>query len=160
MDCRLITCNTKQALIIFIIARIIFLREDARYNNVKHKFSSYHIIGLAALDQVNEFCHDKDTKMVYYKPPHGKDPNTMDLSGTGQRFFGIDLNKCSQIQIQDITFEGAGFWVHQCEQVLIRDCVFDYPRSKFMLGELAWFENYNPHERSKNKMSSFYEGKK
>ena len=28
-----------------------------------------------------------------------------------------------------------------------------------MLGELTWFENYNPHERSLNKMSSFYEGK-
>ena len=136
-----------------------FFARDARYNNVKHKFSSYHIIGLAALDQVNEFWYDKDTKMVYYKPPHGKDPNTMDLAGR-VRDFGIDLNKCSQIQIQDITFVGAGFWVNQCEQVLIRDCVFDYPAApKFMLGELAWFVNYNPHGRSNNKMSSFYEGK-
>ena len=49
--------------------------------------------------------------------------------------------------------------MNQCEQVLIRDCVFDYPAApKFMLGELAWFVNYNPHERSNNKMSSFYEG--
>ena len=122
--------------------------------------NSHRITSLvAALDQVNEFWYDKDTKMVYYKPPHGKDPNTMDLAGR-VRDFGIDLNKCSQIQIQDITFVGAGFWVNQCEQVLIRDCVFDYPAApKFMLGELAWFVNYNPHERSNNKMSSFYEGK-
>ena len=82
-------------------------------------------------------------------------PNEMDISGR-VRDFGIDLTKCSNIQIQNINFIGAGFWAYQCEQVTIRDCIFDYPAAlKFMLGELAWFENYNPHERSINKMSSF-----
>ena len=136
-----------------------FFARYAQYDNVKHKFSSYHIIGLAALDQENEFWYDKDAKMVYYKPPQGMDPNEMDLSGR-VRDFGIDLNKCSNIQIQDISFIGAGFWAYQCERVLIRDCIFDYPAApKFMLGELAWFEIFNPQERSDNKMSSFYEGK-
>ena len=36
----------------------------------------------------------KDTRKWFItSPPHGKDPNTMDFSGTGQRFFGIDLKK-------------------------------------------------------------------
>ena len=136
-----------------------FFARHSQYNNIKHKFSSYHILGLAALDQENEFWYDKDTKMVYYKPPKGMNPNEMDISGR-VRDFGIDLTKCSNIQIQNINFIGAGFWAYQCEQVTIRDCIFDYPAApKFMLGELAWFENYNPHERSINKMSSFYEGK-
>tara|TARA_A200000113_G_scaffold179414_1_gene165097 strand:+ start:2403 stop:4793 length:2391 start_codon:yes stop_codon:yes gene_type:complete len=134
-----------------------FFARYSQLNNVKHKFSSYHIIGLAALDQANEFWYDKDTKTVYYKPPSLMNPNQMAMSGR-VRDFGVELNTCSNIQIKNIRFIGAGFWVHACDGVVIENCHFDYPAApKFMLGELDWFMNFNS-SRSQNKMPSFYEG--
>ena len=134
-----------------------FFARHSRFNNVEHKFSSYHIIGLAALDQANEFWYDKETNIVYYKPPSFMNPNQMEISGR-VRDFGVDLNTCSNIQIENIRFVGAGFWVNACDGVVIENCQFDYPAApKFILGELDWYTNFNS-SRSQNKMSSFYEG--
>lgn len=134
-----------------------FFAKYARHENIKHKFSSYHIIGREALDQPNEWWFDKDSKTVYYKPPADLNPNQMELSGR-VRDFGIELLNCSNIQIENITFKGAGFWVLNGEQIRVEDCIFDYPAApKFMLGSLEWFECFNS-DRSMNKMSSFHGG--
>jgi hypothetical protein len=135
-----------------------FFAKYARHENIKHKYSSYHIIGREALDQPNEWWFDLDSKTVYYKPPAGLNPNKMELSGR-VRDFGIELLACSNIRIENITFMGAGFWVLDGEQIQVEDCIFDYPAApKFMLGALEWFEIFNPN-RSLNKMPSFSGGK-
>ena len=86
------------------------------------------------MDQENEWWFDKEAKIVYYKPPHGMNPNNMNISGR-VRDFGIDVSKCSDITIKDIKFVGAGFWVLDSKRVLVEDCVFDYPAApKFILG--------------------------
>lgn len=134
-----------------------FFARYAQFENVKHQFSSYHIIGRAALDQANEWWFDKQTKTVYYKPPSGADPNRMDLAGR-VRDFGLELTDCSNIRFENLHFLAAGFWVLDSEKIEIEDCVFDYPAApKFMLGVLDWFENYNPH-KNRNKMSSVHGG--
>ena len=126
-------------------------------NNLKHKFSSYHIIGLAALDNENEWWFDKDTKTIYYKPSEGINPNDLEISGR-VRDFGIEFDKCDNILVENINFLGAGFWVQYSENITIKDCVFNYPATtKFILGSLEWFEISNPFNQG-NKMPSFFRG--
>ena len=130
----------------------------ANPNNLKHKFSSYHIIGLAALDNENEWWFDKQEKVIYYKPSEGVNPNELSIAGR-VRDFGIELDQCKNISIENIHFLGAGFWVNQSEKTTVKDCIFDYASSpKFILGHLEWFEIFNPN-RYANKMPSFYGGK-
>ena len=134
-----------------------FFARYAQFENIKHQFSSYHIIGLEALDQENEWWFDKDSQTVYYKPPQGMNPNNMNISGR-VRDFGIDISKSSDISIKDINFVGAGFWVLDSKEVLVENCVFDYPAApKFILGELDWYEISNPFKQA-NKMPSFFRG--
>ena len=83
-------------------------------------------------------------------------PNNMNISGR-VRDFGIDISKNSDISIKDIKFVGAGFWVLDSKEVLVENCVFNYPAApKFILGELDWYEISNPFKQA-NKMPSFSE---
>ena len=123
------------------------------------KFSGYHILGLAALDRPNEWWFDSDTKTIYYMPPLEADPNSLELRGR-VRNFGIDLDRCSEIEISGLHFHASGFWLNECNDVSLRDCSFDYPSTnRFIQGDFQYFAAWNPSSNG-NTMPSFFGGKR
>ena len=123
------------------------------------QFSGYYILGLAALDRANEWWFDSETKTVYYMPPKKMDPNAMELRGR-VRDFGIDLNRCSGIEIRGLHFHASGFWLKECDDVSVRDCSFDYPAThRFLHGQFQYFAAWNPLSNG-NAMPSFFGGKR
>ena len=122
------------------------------------KFSAYHILGLAALDRPDEWWFDFATKTVYYMPPAGKDPNLMNLRGR-VRDFGVDLDRCTNIEISNLKFHASGFWVKECQRVTLSDCRFDYPAThRFVHGDFQHVLAWNPSS-NRNVMPSFFGGK-
>ena len=124
---------------------------------VKH-FSGYYILGLAALDRANEWWFDSGTKTVYYMPPEKMNPNAMELRGR-VRDFGIELDRCSGIQIRGLHFHASGFWLKECNDVSVCDCNFDYPAThRFLHGHFQYVAAWNPPSNG-NVMPSFFGGK-
>ena len=75
----------------------------------------------AALDSVSEWWMDCDGKIIYYMPPAGKDPNTMDISlPVTDRLLTIatpNHDPVTRILIGDITFESSSYpWEPLCEE--------------------------------------------
>lgn len=131
--------------------------DQSALNHFKKRYASYHILGLPALDQSNEWWFDEATKTVYYKPEGGIDPNELDLYGRSIDF-AVELIACSSIHIENIDFFAGGFWLNQTEESGFLTCRFDYPATnKFMLRAFQWFANHNP-DSNPNKMSSFHGG--
>ena len=125
---------------------------------VQH-FSGYYILGLAALDRPNEWWFDSKTKTVYYMPPAKADPNSMELRGR-VRDFGIELDRCSEIEIRGLGFHASGFWLKECNDVSLRDCTFDYPAThRFLHGQFQYVAAWNPSSNG-NTMPSFFGGKR
>ena len=124
-----------------------------------HQFSGYYILGLAALDHPNEWWFDADTKTMYYMPPTGIDPNIQNLRGR-TKDVGIDLLRCTEISIRDLTFHAAGFFLKDCSDSTVRDCRFNFPAThRFMDNEFQFFQSYNP-QTNRNVMPSFFGGKR
>ncbi len=124
-----------------------------------HQFSGYHILGLAALDRPNEWWFNSDTRTVYYMPPSEVDPNSLELRGR-VRDFGIDLDRCSEIEIRGLHFHASGFWLKECNDVSLHDCSFDYPSTnRFLHGEFQHVAAWNPPSNG-NTMPSFFGGKR
>ena len=131
--------------------------DQSALKHFKKRYASYHILGLPALDQSNEWWFDAKTRTAYYKPEAGVNPNTEDLQGRTVDF-AVKLTACSFIHFENIDFFAGGFSLNQSNDSGFMTCRFDYPAThKFLLNAFQWFANHNP-DSSPNKMSGFLGG--
>ena len=131
---------------------------NSELKHFKKRYASYHILGLPALDQCNEWWYDQAENKVYYKPEIGANPNELDLYARSVDF-AVELTGCSSINFENIDFFAGGFWLNYCTESGFDTCRFDYPAThKFVLGAFKWFANHNPRSNP-NKMSSYIGGK-
>ena len=121
--------------------------------------SAYYIYGLAALDRANEWWFDAATKTIYYMPPEGVDPNTMELRARC-RDYALELSKCANIRFVGIDFFAAGFFLDHCDDIQFENCRFDYASThKYGLGKYGWFRDWaTPAPR--NRASSVFRGER
>ena len=132
--------------------------KNSELKHFKKRFASYHILGLPALDQCNEWWYDQTENKVYYKPELGANPNELNLYARSVDF-AVELAGCSSINFENIDFFAGGFYLNYCTDSGFDTCRFDYPSThKFVLGAFNWFANHNPRSNP-NKMSSYIGGK-
>ncbi len=100
-------------------------------------YVAYYLLGLPALDRPNEWWFEADTKMAYFMPPDGQDPNKLELRGK-VRDHGIVLRDCADIVFDGLRVFGQGFKLEGCERVRFENCRFEYPAThRFVLGDFA-----------------------
>ena len=92
---------------------------------------------LGFLDAEQEWFYDPDAQMLYYKPPAGQHPRTLDIRGKTQSY-ALDVSDSSYIQVKGLTFFGTTFCFSQSQHCTVEDCDLSYPSySRRMLKELS-----------------------
>ena len=103
------------------------------------KHVTYYVLGLAALDQENEWWYDKAKKVIYYKPPAGKQPEQMQLSAKVFDY-SLTMTNCSYVKVEGINFFAGTFQLDDSDHCEIREARLLYPSThKFLLGVYKHF---------------------
>ncbi|MGB2129503.1 MAG: T9SS type A sorting domain-containing protein [Flavicella sp.] len=114
------------------------------------KYGAYYIYGLAALDKVNEWWYEKDTKLLYYKPSSLEILQETDFYGRDQDV-AITFEGCQNITFKGIDFFATGYFIKTSDHIIFEDCNFKYPSThKFVLGHTALFTSWNKEEPKSN----------
>jgi hypothetical protein len=118
--------------------------------------SAYYIYGLAALDRINEWWYDKDSKFLYYQAKNKQSLDQLNFS-VRKNDFMLELTNTKNISFENINFFAAGYNIRFSENIRFENCRFDYlSENKYVLGKLDWFSAFNGN--SNNKASAFFGG--
>ena len=119
---------------------------------------AYYIYGLVALDKVNEWWYDKDSKFLYYKPASKKSLNEQRFQLRDQDF-ALKFTKSQDISIKGIRFFATGFFSKMSDRISFEDCRFDYmSANKLAIGITNWFTKFNKAGENYNYATSFFKG--
>lgn len=119
---------------------------------------AYYIYGLVALDKVNEWWYDKDSKFLYYKPTSKKSLEEHNFQLRDQDF-ALKFTNSQDITIKGIQFFATGFFSKESDRISFEDCSFDYmSANKLAIGTTNWFSKSNKEGENYNYATSFFKG--
>ena len=104
----------------------------------KTKHHDYFLEGkLDFLDTEGEWFYDPDSFRIYFYPPNGIDPNTLNIRGKVQSY-AFDINNSDFVEIKNIEFFGTTFKFNNSDYSIVDNCNLVYPSCyKRMLGIVA-----------------------
>ena len=104
-------------------------------NEWKVKHHDYYLEGkIEFLDSEGEWFFNVSTKTLYFWPPSGEDPNTLDIRGKVQSY-AFTIERSDYIRIENIEFFGTTFYFNNCDYSAVEGCNLWYPSChKRMLG--------------------------
>jgi len=95
---------------------------------------------LGLLDTDNEWFYDTQNSLLYYRPPAGQDPQTLDIRGK-VRAYAFDIRDSAHLQLQGLQFFGTTFRFTESHHCVVENCHLLYPTySRRMLGDLSPIE--------------------
>ena len=119
---------------------------------------AYYIYGLMALDKVNEWWYDKDSKFLYYKPASKENLENHNFQLRDQDF-ALKFTNSHDINIKGIQFFATGFFSKMSDRISFEDCRFDYmSANKLAIGSTNWFTRNNQEGEKFSYASSFFRG--